>query len=292
MRIIIQSFNTLGIRPQNEDSMEIINNLDGSIDDKINILYAGLFDGHGGGAISKTFTDTDKINLQKYFCLKYSPIARRLCPSDKFNSKFIIPLYSRIQEKLKNYYIKSNTMGSTALISLIYPKKSTSNYNIKIINLGDSRAILCNNYNFSQQLSADHKPFTRDEIKRIYMSGGSLEQSEGDDIRINGMSVSRSFGDLDNKYICQIPDVYDYEINDNKFMVLACDGVWDVLSNQDVVDFILDRYYEISKKGELSNLKGKSNQNIADLLANFAISKGSQDNISIIIIFFMDNMSS
>ena len=59
-----------------------------------------------------------------------------------------------------------------------------------------------------------------------------------------------------------------------KFIVLACDGLWDVLTNQDVVNFINEELY-----------KKEKNIDISKKLAEYAISKGSTDNISIIIIY-------
>jgi hypothetical protein len=130
------------------------------------------------------------------------------------------------------------------------------------------------------------------EKDRINQLGGVIEYSDSDDPRISGMSVSRSFGDLDNKYISQNPDIFDYTISDDKFIVLACDGIWDVLSNQDVVNFIIEYFNELKKKGKtINNLKGKSDNNIACKLAEYAINvKKSSDNISIIIIFLKDNL--
>ena len=292
MKVIIHSYSTTGVRPQNEDAMEIINNLDLNNKSLIPILYAGVFDGHGGGNISKTLIDSDKINISKYFTNLSSPIATNLSSSKSYNKKAIIPLFNRIQEKLKNYNIHSNKMGSTALISLLYPKSEKSDkYNLKIINLGDTRATMCNEYNIAVQLSLDHKPHLLCEKYRIEQMGGELEYSEGDDPRVGGMSVSRSFGDLDNKYISQIPDVFDYVLDKEKFIILGCDGVWDVLSNQDAVDFVLDKYNKLKEnKKQLSNFKAKSEQNIANKLADYAIKKGSKDNISLYIIFFNDMM--
>jgi len=292
MNLIIHSYSTTGTRPHNEDAMEIINNLDQRDPTLIKILYAGVFDGHGGGNISKTLIDKEKINISKYFTNKTSPIANNISASKSFNKKIIQPLFTRIQEKLKNYYIHSNKMGSTALISLIYAKSEKSDkYNLKIINLGDTRATLCNEYNIAIQLSLDHKPNLFCEKTRITQLGGTITESDGDDPRIGGMSVSRSFGDLDNKYICQIPDVFDYTLDREKFIILGCDGVWDVLSNQDAVDFVLDRYNKLkADKKILSNFKAKSEQNIANKLADYAIAKGSTDNISLYIIFFMDQI--
>ena len=288
MKFIIQSFSTTGVRPNNEDAMDYINNLDGSIPNSINILYSGIFDGHGGGDISKTLVDKSKINIAKYFLSNTSPIATKLSASKRFNEKYIHSLFIRIQEKLKNFYIKSNTMGSTALISLIYPKTQNT-YALKVINLGDCRIVSCSNYNIGNQLSLDHKPNLLVERNRIEQMGGVLELEKGDDPRIGGMSVSKSFGDLDNKYISQIPDVFDYTLTDEKFIILACDGVWDVFINQDITDYVLERMKEFELKGKkIQEMKGRSENNIAQKVAEEAIKKGSQDNISIMIIFIQE----
>jgi len=292
MKIIIQSFSTNGKRQNNEDAMDLINNLDNSKSEFIEILFAGVFDGHGGGDISKTLVDKTKINMGKYFCLSSSPIAQKLSPAKTFNQKFIEPLFTRIQEKLKNYYISSNTMGTTALIVLLYPKNSDKNkLLLKVINLGDSRAVICTENNIGNQISLDHKPHLYCEKERINQMGGVLEYEEGDDPRINGMSVSRSFGDLDNKYISQNPDVFDYNITTDKFIIMGCDGVWDVLCNQDAVDFVLDKYNDIKKSNKpFTDMKGRSDNNIAQKLSDYAIEKGSTDNISVQIIFFDNNL--
>ncbi len=293
MNIIVQSYSTIGVRPSNEDAMELVNNLNGANKNQIKILYNGIFDGHGGGEISKTLVDPTKIHLSKYFCNTSSPIATNLSSKKTFNKNMIIPLFKRVQDKLKNYYINSNTMGSTAVIVLLYPRNTDKQDKLalKVINLGDSRASICNEYNIGTSLSLDHKPHLLCEKNRIAKMGGTIEYSNGDDPRINGMSVSRSFGDLDNRYISQEPDCYDYTLGHEKFIVLGCDGIWDVLHNQEVVDFILERYEELKKSNKpFVELKGRSENNIAQKLADYAIKRGSSDNISVSIIFFADEM--
>lgn len=292
MKITIHSFSTNGKRPNNEDAMDLLNNLDNSKSEFVEILFAGVFDGHGGGDISKTLVDKNKININKYFCQTSSPIAQKLSASKTFNQKLIEPLFQRIQEKLKNYYISSNTMGTTALMVLLYPRNSDKNkLALKVINLGDSRAVICSEYNIGNQISLDHKPHLYCEKERIQQMGGQLEYEEGDDPRIGGMSVSRSFGDLDNRFICQKPDIFDYNISGDKFIIMGCDGVWDVLNNQDAVDFVLDKYNDLKNTNKpFIDMKGRSDNNIAQKLAEYAIDRGSLDNISIQIIFFSDNM--
>ena len=66
---------------------------------------------------------------------------------------------------------------------------------------------------------------------------------------------------------------------------MGCDGLWDVIENQDAIDFVLKKCYDI--KGGRRILKGKDEKNnIAKKLADFAIKKGSSDNVSVIIVFF------
>ena len=277
MNIKIHSISLLGKRDKNEDELDIINNLNNKNIDYHNCLYLSIFDGHGGDKISKYL----KNNLSKYL------INNNI---ESFNiskdySKYIIKIYEKIQKELINNNVKANTMGSTSLTSLIY-QKNNINY-LKIINLGDCRAILCNKYNIGIQLSIDHKPDKPNELLRIKKIGGIIEYSKNDDPRISGLSVSRCFGDLDCNYISQIPDIYDYKLKNDKFIVMACDGLWDVLSNQDVVDFIIKELWNIK---DIKDYINKSEKNIANKLGEYAISKGSMDNISVIIIFLTNNL--
>lgn len=285
MKLVIQTYSSIGTRPQNEDAIDIITNLDDS-NKNIEIMnYCAIFDGHGGGAISQILTDQKKINISKYLCYKASPLANKLIKNN--NTKSISHVFAHIQEKLKNDYIKSNTMGSTALISLIYPRNNNK-LRLKMINLGDSRAVICSENNIAIPLTLDHKPHLYCEKNRIEKLGGLVTHHTNDDPRINGMSVSRSFGDLDNKYISQVPDVFDYNLTDEKFIIMCCDGVWDVVENQEAIDLVLTEYDKFKNKNKkIVDLKGKSEYNFAEKLANYALSKGTTDNVSVIIIFIM-----
>jgi protein phosphatase 2C len=268
----------LGARPKNEDEIEIIINMDNSDSTYKPINFFGVFDGHGGDKISKYL----KEKLAKYFINKSVEIE----PSkSKSYNKYIKKTYEYIQNKLTEFELPSKTCGSTALVILNYPKNNIYSQ-LKVINLGDCRAVLCNEQNIAIPLTKDHKPMSFDENKRILQANGVIKVDFGDDPRINGLSVSRAFGDLDAKpHVSHIPDMYDYEINPSrdKFIVMCCDGVWDVLSNQDVVDFIL---YSMDKVCNKNNCSTRTTKNIAYLLGEYAIEKGSQDNISVLIVWF------
>eukprot|EP00929_Paragymnodinium_shiwhaense_P019560 TRINITY_DN13293_c0_g1_i1.p1 TRINITY_DN13293_c0_g1~~TRINITY_DN13293_c0_g1_i1.p1 ORF type:complete len:643 (+),score=136.35 TRINITY_DN13293_c0_g1_i1:218-2146(+) len=112
-------------------------------------------------------------------------------------------------------------------------------------NLGDSRALLCRDGN-AIQLSLDHKPDREDEAKRIESAGGFVSFR-----RVLGrLAVSRAFGDEEYKVLS--PDqpesqplvIADPEIRllqltpEDEFLFMACDGLFDVFSSQEAIDFI------------------------------------------------------
>lgn len=280
MNLKIHSISLLGKRDKNEDEMDIKNNLYGENENYQKCLYTSVFDGHGGDRISKYL----KNNILNYIITINN---EELKPTKEY-TKYIQKVYNEIQTQLINSNIYANSMGSTALIALIYIKNNKKN--VKIINLGDCRAVICNKYNIGVQLSKDHKPDKYDELLRIKKLGGKIEYSKNDDPRISGLSVSRCFGDLDCNYISQQPDIFDYKLKTDKFLVLGCDGLWDVLSNQDVIEFINLELLKLNNIKELKNYTNKSLNNIAYKLGEYAILNKSVDNISIIIIFFLDNM--
>ena len=256
------SSSIIGRRDSNEDKHKIIENLDGSINDKNKINFYSLFDGHGGKEVSEFLSKY----LYKYFFLtniNYNNLVKLKYYIKKVYDKMDTKLYSKLKDK-------TYKTGSTALVSIMH--KCNNETILYLINLGDCRAILCKKNNKAKQLTEDHKPNTVTEKKRISNLGGKIYY-DGYDWRIVNLSVSRAFGDFDTKpYITHVPDIYKIKIkDDDQFIVLACDGLWDVMSNQDVVDFVA---------------QNRNKKNIANLLTQEAYDKGSTDNISVIIKFF------
>lgn len=250
----------IGLRDKNEDTHNIILTKD------VN-MYA-IYDGHGG-----TFTSK--------FLSKYLPMYLLNNLEIPIKKKKIINVFNHIQKILVKKYNKHATeTGSTCLICLEYFFNNKKL--ISIINLGDSRGVICRN-NCAIPLSKDHKPSWPEEKYRIEKLNGKIYLDKYDDWRIHDLSVSRAFGDIyAHPHVCQTPDIFNYLISPkDKFVVLACDGLWDVLSNQDVINYILYNCYNDS-------LSERTNKDIdiSKKLAEYAIKKGSTDNISIIIIFF------
>lgn len=131
--------------------------------------------------------------------------------------------------------------GTTVVAALISP------YYIYFANCGDSRAMLCRSGQvcFSTE---DHKPYSPLEKERIESAGGSVSIQ-----RINGsLAVSRALGDFSYKgaenrtptqqMVSPEPEVCVVERSPaDEFLVLACDGVWDIISNEELCAFIHNR---------------------------------------------------
>ena len=100
-------------------------------------------------------------------------------------------------------------------------------------------------------MSEDHKPENTKELERIQRSGGFVE-----DGRVNGMlALSRALGDFEYKgnsalqpadqAVSAFPDVRIEPINpQTQFVLLACDGIWDVKTSQEAIDFVTQKLYK------------------------------------------------
>lgn len=132
--------------------------------------------------------------------------------------------------------------GCTAVVALLHRN------HLYVANAGDSRAILCRNGK-AVPLSFDHKPSHLTERERVVAAGGFISDIGGV-CRVNGnLSLSRAIGDLRYKtnpelapsaqIITAEPDIEQITLSpEDQYFVLACDGIWDVLTNQEVVDFV------------------------------------------------------
>lgn len=128
-----------------------------------------------------------------------------------------------------------------------------------VANAGDSRCVLCRG-GTAVELSLDHKPEDTIEMERIVKAGGKVTA----DGRVNGgLNLSRAIGDhsykrnstlpAQDQMISAYPDVRHITIEPDKdeFMILACDGIWNFMSSQDVVGFVKDR---LNKSDKLSKI--------------------------------------
>nr|SVE74103.1 EOG090X03VW [Daphnia barbata] len=166
--------------------------------------------------------------------------------------------------------------GSTAVSTLISPT------HFYIANCGDSRAVLCRNGE-AAVCTMDHKPTVAAEKKRIQDAGGSVMIH-----RVNGsLAVSRALGDFEYKsvegrgpteqLVSPAPEIYveTRKPEEDQFLVLACDGIWDVMTNEDLCQFIR---HQLTITDELSK--------VCSAVVDHCLFKGSRDNMSIVLITF------
>lgn len=141
-------------------------------------------------------------------------------------------------------------------------------------NVGDSRIILYRNKK-PQRLSYDHKATDVNEVNRIREKGGLIMKN-----RVNGvLAVTRSLGDSYMKdLVIGNPFTTCTEITkDDDFLILACDGVWDVISDLYACRFVSNFF--------------KSDPNIdpqivAKKLCQLAMDKLTTDNVTVMIVKF------
>jgi serine/threonine protein phosphatase PrpC len=280
-----------GRRPSNEDVESYLMNLSAE-GYRLDIAHSAadffvICDGHGGKLVAEFIAP----NLKKYLMRKSL--------NYPLSTEYINRVYNFLQKKLQRHpqYI-ANYCGCTALVMILY-LDSRNKRHAQVINLGDCRAVISDNGR-AIPLTVDHKPSWPDEKKRIdivnlkYHTNKKVQFVEGD-FRIGDLSVSKSFGDLDNcPYVTHLPDIYQYKItNTDEFVIMACDGLWDVLRNEEAVNFVRDyrhnnhtHLYAIPRLYPPENGRHVHSKNIAEKLADYAIARGSTDNVSIIIIFF------
>ncbi|AWP17924.1 hypothetical protein SMAX5B_017255 [Scophthalmus maximus] len=164
--------------------------------------------------------------------------------------------------------------GSTAVCVLLSPT------HLYFINCGDSRAVLSRDgkVGFSTQ---DHKPCNPREKERIQNAGGSVMIQ-----RVNGsLAVSRALGDYDYKcvdgkgpteqLVSPEPEVCVLEraAEGDEFVVLACDGIWDVMSNEELCEFVRSRL-----------LVCDDLEKVCNSVVDTCLHKGSRDNMSVVLV--------
>ncbi|KAG1704746.1 Integrin-linked kinase-associated serine/threonine phosphatase 2C [Nymphon striatum] len=259
-----------------EDFKSHVSDLDLSV---CRLSLYGLFDGHGGARASQFCSETLHLKVAKHFPKDAGPNFGRdlkTCLIDSFTETDKEFLHKAKQAK------PSWKDGSTAIICLIIDNT------LYVANVGDSKAILCRQAKTSGALhpivlSTDHSPTLYEERLRIQKNGGTVR-----DGRVMGiLEVSRSIGDGQYKSfgISCIPVVKKCSLTSNdRFVIMACDGLWKVFSPQEVATKLENLLNDITKNNlELSEIKSRCEKACTDL-ANEAVRNGCEDNVTILLL--------
>ncbi len=265
-----------GRRKSQEDSHLIEMNVDCTDEGPYDHHFMMVCDGHGGDLAAKKvkemllphMLETKKIDIHGTHKERYKSYSNVLFKS-------VIEVDSKLLDldPIKSAEDKSGTTVNCAFVA---------ENEIIVANCGDTRCVVSRNA-VATDLSQDHKPNRLDEIERIKAAGGFVAHG-----RVNGLhGVARSLGDfgyknwgkspLEKQVVTCKPDVlvYPSEFGEDEFVLICCDGVWDVMSSQDAVTFI----HEDLKSDNASCL-----EDALEHLLDKCLELGSLDNMTAAII--------
>ena len=277
-----------GIKKTNQDNFFIYNNFNNNS----NYIYLGVCDGHGlfGQDISTYLVNNLPQNMNRNVIEK---------GIKNLSNETITTLSSLFQETFvqtnislnDDERIDSSFSGSTCVSLLFTPTR------IFCINVGDSRCIIGKfngNEWSSKALSRDHKPSEPDEMSRINKYGGRVESYRDNsgnfvgpervwnkEMDGPGLAMSRSFGDEIAHKIGVVvdPEILEYYfLKEDKFIVLGSDGIWEFISNNEVVEIVKNYYLENNIEGAIEHLYSESSK-------RWIMEEEVVDDITIIVIF-------
>ena len=241
----------ISFRKEMEDKSYIKINIIEKENHKISLF--AIFDGHGGKLVSD------------YLYNNYEKTLISILEKNNYNiEKSIKESFKEIDNNLEKIP-NTKTIGSTATIILI------DNNILYCANVGDSESYYISKDKIIK-LTNLHNCNNKNEVERVKNSKGLIFGN-----RVFGMlNLTRSIGDFDFKIYGVINEPFIYKVNlvenYSKYVILGSDGVWDVINDSDLI--------QIEKK------YGSLCKNFCNKIVEEAINKGSQDNISCIVIKF------
>mmetsp|Transcript_18280 Transcript_18280/g.37038 ORF Transcript_18280/g.37038 Transcript_18280/m.37038 type:complete len:485 (-) Transcript_18280:302-1756(-) len=187
--------------------------------------------------------------------------------------------------------------GSTAIAVLLHETPDGVR-TLLSANIGDSRGILSRDGR-AVDLSRDHKPNDDREKARILAMGEKIEWDHYCKVhRVRNLSLSRAIGDRFAKpAVSGEVEIQRFPVDERRdeFVLLASDGLWDVMTSQEVVSYVHKRLNAAPKDGadvtceeDWKCLRSLRRKNMSRFIANEALRRGSGDNISVVIVWLKD----
>lgn len=225
-------------RKKNQDALIMVD------DPKTQSLVLCVLDGHGehGDGVSQTFRDqlpTEMFDHPDWATNHQKATAEAIAKVER--------------QLLRNYRIDSEFSGTTLSMAIIRGNHVTG------VNIGDSRVILGKKSGSGdaltfQDITFDHKPDSPAEKERILACGGRVFAVEYDDgidgpprvwlshMDIPGLAMSRSLGDVvaHSAGVISDPEFTEFDLDENNdcFLVIATDGLWEFVDNQETVELV------------------------------------------------------
>lgn len=276
--------------------------------------FVAVFDGHGGGGVSQFL----KRNLYQAICRQLkekdweqSNLEGNQASVSRQNSKRTttttspneVPSLFAHVAALKAAFAEMESLvlandqlgyqGSTAVAVLLHESAESGHRTLLSANVGDSRAILSRNGK-AISLTRDHKPNDEIEKARILALGETIEWDRYSKVhRVRNLSLSRAIGDRYAKpVVTGEVEIKHYPVTEeDEFVLLASDGLWDVMESQEVVRFVhLRLQEELAKVGrdDAESYRFILRKNMARWVAREAILRGSGDNVCVCMVWLND----
>jgi len=276
--------------------------------------FAAVFDGHGGSGVSGMLRDHVHRLYSKALYQRHGEETQRSAlnemqvddndedeggnsnststvPSIKSHIASIRGALKRIErESMRHDHFEYQ--GSTAVVVLVHVGDNGERTLVSA-NIGDSRAILCRGRK-AIDLTRDHKPSDEREKARIRSMGEDVQWDPyGEIYRVKDLSLSRAIGDRFAKpVVSSEAEIECFPVNeeDDEFFLLASDGLWDVMTSQEVVGFVHEMLEcptqsVKTKKGKILLTPEFRRRKMARFVAHEALERGSADNVCVILVW-------
>uniref|UniRef100_A0ACD5VJ98 Uncharacterized protein n=1 Tax=Avena sativa TaxID=4498 RepID=A0ACD5VJ98_AVESA len=243
--------------------------------------FFAVYDGHGGSRVAEACRERMHVVLAEEVRLRRRGDDKAGTEDSARWKEAITACFARVDGEVgvdDETDTGEQTVGSTAVLAVVGPLR------IVVANCGDSRAVLSRG-GVPVPLSSDHKPDRPDELERVEAAGGRVINWNG--YRILGvLATSRSIGDYYLKpYVIAEPEVTVMDRTDkDEFLILASDGLWDVVSNDVACKIARNCLSGRAASKYPESVSGSTATDAAALLVELAISRGSKDNISVVVV--------
>ncbi|XP_062015193.1 probable protein phosphatase 2C 24 [Rosa rugosa] len=254
-----------------------------------NLHYYAVYDGHGCSHVAtrcrERFHEVVKEEIENKALHEWqSALERSFTRMDMEVTAWTQGTVAGANCRCELQMPECEAVGSTAVVAIVTPDK------IIVANCGDSRAVLCRDGK-AVPLSSDHKPDRPDELNRIEEAGGRVIYWDGPRV-LGVLAMSRAIGDNYLKpYVSCEPEVTitDRTAEDD-CLILASDGLWDVVSNDTACGVALmclkgKAHAPVmeSKGSEVEN-SDKACSDASTLLTKLALARHSTDNVSVVVV--------
>eukprot|EP00005_Dracoamoeba_jomungandri_P005332 CAMPEP_0174251742 /NCGR_PEP_ID=MMETSP0439-20130205/1469_1 /TAXON_ID=0 /ORGANISM="Stereomyxa ramosa, Strain Chinc5" /LENGTH=371 /DNA_ID=CAMNT_0015332141 /DNA_START=1 /DNA_END=1116 /DNA_ORIENTATION=- len=244
--------------------------------------FFGVFDGHGGDTASEYV----QSNLHNLFAAKIKNSSEPIDYAQCLRESFL-----QVEEEwLAKVSSSLDSSGTTAAVAVVIDDE------LIVGNVGDSEIVICTEDTQAHTLSELHHPKKNEnEKQRVQDVGGRLFMDRvGHPVfnpSVMSIAVSRAIGDYGykakeltmgkNSGLIADPFIDQVTLTTNhRFIIIACDGLWDVMTAQEAADFVMEHYPQTGK-GKVTFQKC---QEVVDSLVQTAYEKGSTDNITALLV--------